>query len=75
MAQSSQKIRFAALHHRDFRLFWIGQLFSTVGRRIQAAVITGGLACLVGVGVVAWRTPMLRSFNGNEARPIPTPAR
>ena len=31
--------RLVALQHRDFRLFWLGQLFSTIGSQMQFIVI------------------------------------
>lgn len=35
------------------------------------AVITGGLACLLTVMIVAWKSPPLRSYNGDEPELIP----
>ena len=31
--------RFAALHYRDFRLLWIGQLISTIGSQMQLIAV------------------------------------
>ena len=33
---------------------------------VPAAVITGGLGCILAVGLVGWRWPQLRRFNGDE---------
>ena len=33
---------------------------------IPAAIVTGGLGCILAVGLVAWRWPQLRRFNGDE---------
>lgn len=33
---------------------------------IPAAIITGGVGCILAVGLVAWRWPQLRRFNGDE---------
>jgi MFS family permease len=43
LAQVSQpperKTAFSSLHHRDFRLLWIGQIISVMGSQMQAAAI------------------------------------
>lgn len=33
---------------------------------VPAAIITGGLGCILAVGLVGWRWPELRRFNGDE---------
>lgn len=33
---------------------------------VPAAIITGGLGCILAVGLVNWRWPELRRFNGDE---------
>ncbi len=33
---------------------------------VPAAVITGGIGCILAVGFVTWRWPQLRHFNGDE---------
>lgn len=33
---------------------------------VPAAIITGGLGCILAVGLVGWRWPQLRRFNGDE---------
>ena len=35
MAKDPNPRKLAALYHRDFRLFWIGRLFSTIGSQMQ----------------------------------------
>lgn len=51
--------RLAALQHHDFRLLWSGQLFSTLGKRMQTAIIlwhvydlTGEPLALGAIGLV-----------------------
>jgi len=36
LAPASRPVRLGALRHRDFRLFWIGQLISQVGTWMQS---------------------------------------
>ncbi len=33
---------------------------------VPAAIITGGIGCILAVGLVTWRWPQLRRFNGDE---------
>lgn len=56
---------FAALHHRDFRIFWIGQLISVTGTWMQSVAqgwlvlqLTGS-PFLLGVAVAARSLPVL----------------
>lgn len=39
------------------------------------AVISGGIACLLMAGLVTWKSPRLRSYNGDEPELAPLPAR
>jgi hypothetical protein len=36
---SGSVTRLAALQHRDFRLFWVGQLFSSTGAQMQLVAV------------------------------------
>ncbi len=47
MASHAPIPRFVALQHRDFRLFWFGQLFSTIGSQMQFIAINWHLYTLL----------------------------
>jgi hypothetical protein len=44
----------------------VAPFFATAGGAALFSVITGGLACLAGVGVVALKYPELRRYHAGE---------
>ncbi len=47
----------------------VAQLFG-----VPFAIISGGVGCILGMLLIIWKWPQLRSYNGEEPLPVVTPA-